>query len=198
MEERFNKVCAILGKRGSGKTEYLKGNEIFRLRGLLKGFLAAGKKVLIVDTIDHPSYRDVPVIAKEKIKYWKKGAYRIFVPIHEMDDLLTIIAEHFKGGVVVFEDARKYCLKYIPKPILRLIGDSKQFDVDIVFMFHSFSHVPKDLYAYIEHFEVFKTKIHPACRKDELGGDYDEVCRVFDLVQANPDPFYHLPIDLAA
>lgn len=191
-ELNFNSVSAIFGKRGTGKTEYLKGNSDFNLPGFLNLYLQQKKmKVLIVDTFDHPSYRDIPSIAPENFSKWKKGAYRIFVRVDEMPDLCNQISEDVWNTLIVFEDAHKHQYNRIDKSIMRLIGDSKQKNIDIVFMYHNWALAPKDLYRYLDFIECFKTKDHPSCRKDDMPGYYDEALKVYEEVKSNPSPFCH-------
>lgn len=192
---RFNKIAGIFGKRGSGKTEYLRGNKEFGIVGFIAPALQKGQKVLIVDTLDHPSYSDIPIIKIENLLSWKKGCYRIYVPVYQMPQLLEVVSNIW-NALIVFEDARKYIKKTIPDPVLKLIGDSKQQNVDIIFMYHSFSHAPKDLYSYLEYIELFKTKFHPKCRMEELGGEYEEAVKAYEEVTASSNPFAHKLIDL--
>ena len=74
---------------------------------------------------------------------------------------------------------------------MRLIGDSKQKNVDIIFMYHNWALAPKDLYRYLDFIEVFKTKDHPVVRKEDMPGYYDDAVKVYNEVQAHPSNFYH-------
>lgn len=195
MQIRMNSVAAIFGMRGTGKTLYLKGSEEFKQAGFIKTYLKRGMKVLIVDTFDHPSYRDIPIIKPEQFSGWKKGCYRIFVRPDEMSDLCNAISENVWNCLVVFEDAHKHQHNKIDRSIMRLIGDSKQKNVDILFMYHNWALAPKDLYRYLDFIEVFKTKDHPICRKDDMPGYYETALTVYEKVKKHPSRYYHLMID---
>ena len=191
MEPTINTVSAIFGKRGTGKTVYLKGSEEFSQPGFIKAYLSKGMKVLIVDTFDHPSYRDIAIIKLELLSGWKKGVYRIFVRVEQMPDLCNLISETLWNTLLVFEDAHKHQCNKIDKSVMRLIGDSKQKNVDIIFMYHNWALAPKDLYRYLDFIEVFKTKDHPVVRKEDMPGYYDDAVKVYNEVQAHPSNFYH-------
>lgn len=192
----YNTINMIIGRRGSGKTEYLKGNESLNIEGIIKLYVEKGMKVLIVDTFDHPSYQDIKIIQPQEIKLsWKKGVYRCFVRLTEIPKLLEIINENFWNGLIVFEDAFKHQRNKLSQEIMNLIGDSKQKNVDIIFMYHNWALAPKDLYRYLDYIEIFKTKDTPETRKDDMPGCYEEVNETWREVMANTNPYYHLTVD---
>lgn len=190
---RFNLVAAIFGMRGTGKTEYLKGNKQYDLPGLLLPAVQQGKKALILDTFDHPSYFDVPIITPAKLKYWERGIFRCFVRPDEMGDLNKYINSlpSMWNTLIVYEDAYKHQAEKLDKPIKELIIDSKQKNIDLVFMYHAFSMAPKDLYRMIDLIELFKTKDHPSSRKEDMPGYYEQALKAYTEVQAHPSRFYH-------
>lgn len=186
----------IIGRRGSGKTEYLKGNEAFNLEGFLNIYANKGMKVLIVDTFDHPSYQDIKIIQPHQINSnWKKGVYRCFVRLNEIPKLLEIINENFWNGLLVFEDAYKHQYQKISRELMNLIGDSKQKNVDIIFMYHNWALAPKDLYRYLDYIEIFKTKDSPETRRDDMPGCYEEVLKTWQQVMKHENKYYHLTVD---
>jgi hypothetical protein len=189
--EDYNKISLILGKRGTGKTDYLKGNPKHNLRGFIPLYLKRGMKVLIVDTIDHPSYRDIPIIKKEQLAGWKKGVYRIFCRASEMPELCNLINETLWNTLVVFEDAHKHQDVRIDKSVMDLMSDSKQKNVDIIFMYHLFAKAPKDLYRYVDFIEVFKTKDHPSVREADMVGYYDAMLSAWNEVMKHPSLYHH-------
>lgn len=189
----FNTISAIFGKRGSGKTLYFKGSEEFKQPGFIKAYLKKGMKVLIIDTIDHPSYRDIPVIKPEQLASWKVGVYRIWVDADDMSVLNSHInkLDSMWNTLIVYEDAYKHQSDKLDKPIKNLIIDSKQKNIDIIFMYHCWSMAPKDLYRMIDLIEVFKIKEHPMVRKDNMPGYYEEAVIVHNEVIENTNPFFH-------
>lgn len=194
---RFNTISAIFGQRGSGKTDYLKGNPKHRLPGVMNIYPPKGMKVLIVDTFDHPSYRNVPVLPMDKFSKWKSGIYRIFTPAEDIPQLNKFInaQKSIWNTCIVYEDAYKHTFKTIDRSLIQLMADSKQKNIDIVFMYHSFAQAPPDLYRYLDYIECFKTKDSPVCRKTFMPGYFDEAMRVYNQVAADKNPFGHLLIN---
>jgi hypothetical protein len=196
-KQNFNKVAAIFGMRGTGKTEFLRGNEALKLPGIIKAFLTKGMKVLIVDTILHPSYKDVPQIQPEQLPKWKKGVYRVIVRPTQIPAFLAYLntLHSVWNSLIVFEDAYKHQYNKLDQELKELIIDSKQKNIDIIFMYHSFAMAPKDLYRMLDLIELFKTKDHPQCRKDDMPGYYSQAIATYTAVQKNASRFFHKTID---
>lgn len=192
-EPIFNTVSGIFGMRGTGKTLYLKGSEEFNLPGFFQSYIDKKMKVLIIDTIDHNSYRDIPVIQLEQLKIWKQGVYRIWQRPDDMPEFTNYLntLDSIYNSLIVYEDAYKHQARELDKPVKNLIIDSKQKNIDIIFMYHSWGMAPQDLFRMIDLIEVFKTKDHPKCRKDNMPGYYDTAVEVYNDVMANKSRFYH-------
>lgn len=200
MSLNINTVNAVFGARGTGKTEYAKGNAAHNVKGIIPMYLRKGMKVLVVDTIDHPSWRDVPTITAAGLKKWGMGddrtIRRIFVSTTDMPRLNKVINTTVWNGLVLYEDAYKHQSDELDQPIIELIGDSKQKNVDILFMYHTWMHAPLDLYRYLDNIEVFKTKDSPEARKKTIqqAGYWDEAMQVYNEVRQNESRFYHKTI----
>lgn len=188
----FNKVTALFGARGKGKTEFLRGNEKFKLPGFFKAALAKGQKVLIVDTINHPSYQDIPFITFEQLRTWKKGIYRIIIDPEQIAEFTAYLnsLDSLWNTLIVFEDAYKHTSERLSKPCKRLIIDSKQKNIDIIYMYHAFGWAPKDLYKVLQLIQLFKIGDHPECRKKDMPGYYEEALKTYNEVQAHESDFY--------
>lgn len=197
MEKRFNVIGAIFGQRGSGKTDYLKGNKKHSLPGLMNIYPKKNMKVLIIDTFDHPSYRDVKILPMDKLKLWNSGIYRVFTPAEDIPKLNKILNDSPKiwNTLLVYEDSYKHTFKKIDRSLIQLIADSKQKNIDIVFMYHNFGQAPPDLYRYLDYIELFKTKDSPECRKNFMPGYFDLANKVYNEVKNHSNPFYHKLID---
>ncbi len=135
---RDNRVITFCGGRGKGKTDYLK--KLAKSSHL--------PKVLIVDTYDNPRWRDfetydnpqgkneiIPVIQMDQLKYWKKGTYRIYSS--DIDSLKLAIDKHLFNCLLIWEDATKYFGKSLTKTELRSLYDTKQKNIDAIYVFHS-------------------------------------------------------------
>lgn len=191
MEPISNTITGIFGARGTGKTAYLLGDESCGIKGLVKTYLAKGMKVLIIDTFDHPSYKSVPTIKPKQLTGKLSGANRIFVRSEQMPELNKIIKETVYNTLLVYEDAYKHQFGKLDKSVMELIGDSKQKNVDILFMYHCFALAPKDLYRYLDYLEIFKTKDTPEERKQEMSGYFGEAMQAYNQVKANPSRYFH-------
>lgn len=143
---RINQVSVIIGRRGCGKTTFT-----------LELVKKHPKKVLIIDTLDHPTYKTlgIPIIKATDLKRWKSGTYRIIAT--DFEEVFTELSAHIKNALVVFEDCTKYIRWNIPDHIRNFIIDSKQKNLDLVFLFHGFGMVQPDLYRLADNLTMFKT-----------------------------------------
>lgn len=142
---RINEITVIAGRRGTGKTT------------LQQKILSVNpKKTLVVDTFDHPSWSDFPVISIDKLKYWKSGNYRVILSDYNKD--LITISDYCNNCNVVYEDAKKYFTSSLPQSVITAVIDSKQKNTDIYIMYHSLSQIPKFLREMYDNLILFKTK----------------------------------------
>lgn len=198
-DNRFNKVFAIFGQRGSGKTEFLKGNAQLKIPGIINIYpqRTPPMKVLIIDTFDHPSYQNIPVLGVNQLPHWQSGIYRCFTNAEDMPKLNRFLRDSpaIWNTLLVYEDAYKHTSKIIDRSLINLMADSKQKNIDICFMYHSFAQAPPDLYRYLDFIELFKTKDSPECRKNFMPGYFNKAFEIYKEVQKNPSQFYHKTID---
>lgn len=197
MEERFNKITGIFGKRGTGKTIYTVGDEKLQVQGIINFYLARGMKVLVIDTIDHPKYRHLPWMPMHKYPYWKSGAYRIKIAAKDIEKVNKFLSDSNAtwNTVLIYEDARKHTFKSVDDYMIALCGDSKQKNIEIFFMYHNFGECPPDLFRKLDYIDCFKTKDSPVCRKDLMVGYFDHAMEIYNEVKHNKNPFYHKLID---
>lgn len=184
---RINYVNGLLGRRGVGKTTYLKNG--------IDTYLAADpyKKVLIVDTVDHPSYQDIPLIDLELLKRWKRPAvYRIYG--RNTEEIIDTINDNFKNGLLIFEDASKYIPKKLEDRDKALVYDSKQKNADVLFCFHGFKATSPDLFTMLDNWVVFKCD-HPSTRKSVMTY-YDEMLELWERVMKHESRYYNETINI--
>ena len=177
---RINYVNAILGRRGTGKTVYVKK--------LIEKYQQAHpeQKILILDTIDHPAYRHVPEISIEKLKYWHKPSmYRIFKG--NPDSILEAVNKNLSNTLLILEDASKYMRNRLSDDVRQFIFDSKQKNLDIIFLFHGFMSAPPELFRLVDNLVIFKCD-HPRNRKNAIP-NYEEVLAVYKRVMKNTNPY---------
>ena len=191
-----NFIALVLGKRKTGKTKYIIGDEELNIPSLVDIYFNKGMKVCIIDEMYHPDYSEIPVLPKEKIKYLDVQKPVVFRCIgetkSELREIQYLIAQYFWNGLIIFEDAFRYEKKVISEPLAKIIGNSKQKNVDVMIMYHHWKFVPLDLYIYLDIIELFKTKSAPSERElEELIGYEDEVIEAYNKVSKHPSQFYH-------
>lgn len=204
---RFNKITGIFGIRGTGKTLYMLGSKLsanqsdkaLNKTGILDVYRKLNKKVLIIDTLDHTSYRNIPFLKPSQLNSFNSGIYRIIIKGKDIDKLNKMLCQskNIWNSVLVYEDAKKLTGDKADDYLIELMGDSKQKNIDIFFMYHNFSECPKDVFRKLDFIKCFKTKDSPDTRKDIIGGDYIDVMKVYNSVKNNPNRFYSELIDLS-
>ena len=190
MQTRMNFVITLIGARGCGKTTYIR-KLIEKMRAKNKS-----KKVLIVDTIDHPAYRDIPVLTITQLKSWKANAggfYRIFGS--NTQEIFEAVNTSIYNALVVFEDSSKYVgTEKLPSDVKGFLFDSKQKNLDIIFMFHAWGFVPNDLFRINDMITFFKTKDNPEAKKNFL--PFDLIKTEYKLVQSSTDKYINRTVQI--
>lgn len=155
---RNNIVSLVAGTRGTGKTDFVKG--------LIQS--SALPKKLVVDTFDsdawqtmlthnHPEWINsiVPVIEYQNFSRWRSGLYRCFDS--DTDSIMKEIQLHLKNTLITFEDATKYIGSRLTPDMKKFVLDSKQKNLDLIFIFHSLAQIPPDLVRVADTLTLFKT-----------------------------------------
>ncbi|HYD20026.1 MAG TPA: hypothetical protein VEB40_01025 [Flavipsychrobacter sp.] len=187
-----NKVYTVIGARGTGKTPFIRGGDFED--GMAKLWAKKNMSTLVIDEIDHPKYRDVPVLLPKDYKKLSTsvGLYRTICQTQYMDDLMYKIAnEHLIWNtLIVFEDCPKYIRKSFRRDIeLSLIGNSKQQNVDLCFINWNWSDTPPDLLKKTNYIAIFKTGDDPSYRKDSILRCYNACAEAQQLVNAGKHPY---------
>ena len=177
---RLNLVTAILGKRGCGKTTYT--------LALIDKYRQShpDKRILIMDTLDHPAYGYIPTMTPDMMGRWiRPTTYRMYGS--NTDEMLAAIANDLKNALVIFEDASKYIRKNLQPEVRAFVLDSKQKNLDLLFLFHGFSFVPPELFRVLDMITIFKTD-NPEYRRAELVA-YEDILAAYSRVMKSPDPY---------
>jgi|GEM_PF-816186 len=168
----------IIGGKGSGKTSLGRSVLLQLLREHTDRF------GLVVDTLDHPSYRDIVQITPDMISRARRGVYRVFG-----SDTGVIMSEIQQGAyncVAMFEDAAKYFDGKLTTAQEKFVLDSKQMNLDLIFMFHGYSFVPPKLYRLVDSVWILKTMDSPAASRgkvtclEQLNAAYEKVSALAD------------------
>lgn len=154
-----NKVSIIIGKRGCGKTTFLK-EKVIRSSVL--------PKTLIIDTFDSLTWHSmeshnfpnalgerIEEIKEEEIYFFRKGIKRMICPRPERS--FDLLAEYLRNTLVIFEDSTRYLEGRLQESVRNFVLDTKQKNLNLVFVFHSLSDVPPRLIKYSQSITMFKT-----------------------------------------
>lgn len=201
---RFNLVGLVIGQRGTGKTLFVMGSkysaktsdQALNIPGLFDIAQRSGKKVLIIDTLDHPAYRSIPLLQQKDFSKWNSGIVRTYLEpddIHKLVDKINT-SPHMNNTMIIFEDAGKYTEKTLPRPFKRLIIDSKQRNIDIIFMYHCFIDTPSNIFTKSDFIQLFKTEDSPVVRKNNLRL-FEKVLTAYEEVKNHGNNFYGKYID---
>jgi GTPase SAR1 family protein len=186
----MNYVITLIGARGCGKTTYIR-KLIDKMRAKNKS-----KKVLIVDTLDHPAYRDIPVLTIAQLKAWKPNAggfYRIYGS--NTAEIFEAVNTSIYNALIIFEDASKYVGTEKLNPDIRgFLFDSKQKNLDVIFLFHAWGFVPNDLFRINDMITFFKTKDNPEAKKNFL--PFDLIKAEYNTVQSSSDKYINRTIQI--
>lgn len=144
MTKRLNKCFLFIGRRGTGKTTLAR-----------KMAKAMGRKLIIIDTDDHPSYVDIPVITLEQLKTFTGEACRVIES--DIDQVLIILNQYQSNAVIICEDASKYITANISKAVRSFLIDMRKRNFDVIIMFHFLSDVPPYLCKQYDQMVLFKT-----------------------------------------
>ncbi|MBA2610545.1 MAG: DEAD/DEAH box helicase family protein [Bacteroidetes bacterium] len=187
-EPRFNKITLILGARGTGKTTYLIGDKKKGVIGLLeKVYTNRGMKILVICTTDHPHYRHVSLLEKKDFVKFKKGIARIIINPEDINNFCRFLTDsnNLWNTIIIWEEAKDHSETKICKELGRMIRNTKQQNVDMFFMYHSFGETPTDIYRKIDYISLFKTLDHWECRKTFMGSYISRIDKAYKEVQAS-------------
>jgi hypothetical protein len=137
---RTNKITLFVAARDTGKTTYTK-----------QVIASHPKKVLIVDTEDHPMYREFELVDIERLKYWQKGTKRIITNLNRVKADAELLSAYLSNCLVIFEDATKYLCQNTPRNVFSLVYNSKQKNVDVFMIYHGFKNIPPELLSNIDY-----------------------------------------------
>lgn len=187
---RVNRVILIVGTRGTGKTDFTKS--------LVHGHK---KKVLVVDTFDNPPWRNfktwdhpeweaesIPVIPMYSLKDWHGKTGRVFGA--DTSRIMKLITTGIYNSLIVFEDATKYIGSRLSDDVRMFVLDSKQKNLDLVFIFHSLMDVPRDLTRVSDYLVLFKTnELLDTTIKSKYPNQ--QIWRAFEKVNKHKDRYFN-------
>lgn len=175
----------VIGRKGVGKSTYL---------AKIAAQYPKHQKVLIFDVNGSPAYNAYQTIEPKQIKLLKQGAVRILgVPTTET---LKTAAEHFRGGLVIFEDCTKYVEGNVHPSIKTFLVDHRMYQCDLIFTFHSIKRVPPFFWEMISYCTLFKTaETFDSGQYKNRIPNYETMLKAYNKINASSDIRYHLTIE---
>jgi hypothetical protein len=105
IQPRENYVCVEVGDRHTGKTTWVLGNKELSIEGLIPSYLGNGMKVLVIMTLYHNAYNDIPEITIKQLPRWKKGVFKLIVPEYRFNEVYPIIRKYVWNALIIVEDS---------------------------------------------------------------------------------------------
>jgi len=186
---RINYVNLLLGRRGTGKTYYL-------LNELIPTYQKhrPDMKILIMDTFENPGYKHIAKIDSKKIKVWVRPGSIYKVYGSNTKEILADIQEDASNMLIIFEDATKYIKKVLQEDVRKFIIDSKQKNLDLIFLFHGFSSTPPELFRLADTLTMFRTD-NPIYRKSDII-EYDLDSSLFKKIKNSKNKYAKATLQL--
>ena len=144
MEPRRNLFLIAAGRKFTGKTTI----------GLVIA-KAAGKKICVLDTDEHPAYNDFKNMPLEKLHTWREGNIKVITS--EPEQAMTILNKSCSNAFVMCEDAAKYITHNIQREAKAFIIDHRKRNFDVLCMFHFLADIPPYLCKQYDYMILFKT-----------------------------------------
>jgi len=190
---RLNKLWTVVGAKGTGKTTFLNNTDSKLPAGLIQKWMNARKgradeRTLIIDTLDHPAYRNYQIIEPEHILAFKRGVKRIIVNQTKFDRLFSIMKNDLFNCMVVCEDSTKYIRNNVKvsDDLNNFMTDIKQKNIDLVFTYHSLGMVNLDVVRMTDVLVLFKSPDPPTGNKF---GQLNQVKKAYTEIMADSNPF---------
>lgn len=176
---RGRKIIVICGAREHGKSS--------RIRELMNGRPA--EPVIISDMSRQKAYQDMPEISLDQFTRMKKGRYKVCDP--DYHGFYKTAYDHFRGGLVVGEDASEYCGPQRDMKIYPMLIGLRHRGIDLVLVFHSINETPRYIIRQTNDFVLLKTGDNISEVIDRFPEDrQSEVRAAFKRVNQHPDRYY--------
>ncbi len=179
---RLNKIILIVGRRATGKTTFLK-----------KMVKLSASKVIVVDSFDHPDYRDLQTIPIAQVSRWKAGNVRVW-QTDPLETLETIFKNCF-NCTVVMEDCKRYVEPSVQKSIRQGIIEHRNRNIDLIMMFHNLKDVPPYVCNMHNDIVLFKTNDNMNKEQDKFS-NWADIAKAHSRIMKSANPYYNEVINL--
>lgn len=183
MEKRLNEIILVVGRRGCGKTTFTK--ELVRINK---------KKTLLVDTFDHPDWREnftdksIPDLYK-----WKSGNLRIYDS--EPEETLLAAFKACSNCVIVMEDCKRYVEPSVQKWLRKGIIEHRNRNIDLIMMFHNLKDIPPYIAGMHNRIVLFKTNDNMDQPLNKFS-NWNDIQKTHERVMKHKTPWYSEVITL--
>lgn len=184
-DTRRNLFMLLVGRKFTGKTT--------AAQELAAG---SGKRVVILDTDDHPAYEGVPVLTLEELATWKGKIARVIIDADGADEFFTVMNRHQSNCFVICEDASKYIDPNVQRAVRAFIIDHRKRNFDVVFMFHFLADVPPYICKQFDKLLLFKTG--DSTDRQAKYANWHTIAARMRIVNAHKDLHYCELIDIDA
>lgn len=168
-------IVALIGKRRTGKTTL--GRKLIEK--------SPHKKIILVDTFEHPDYSDFKTITTQELSRVKRGRVRV---LYRSDADLDAVNEHSNNSLIVFEDCTKYIYGDLTSAIRGIVFDSKQKKNDVLLMYHGFSFIPPKILSNLNYITLFKIGENIDRYKSKIP-NYEILLKAHKEIQASSNPY---------
>ena len=139
----------LVGAQRTGKTTFAKS---------IADVYPADKKVLVVCPDDfEPAWKSYRLIQSAQIPALKAGKHRVMYDPKDKK-FLALVADNFRDGLIIWDDAKVY-FNTQPKifELEAMLIRRRQYNFDVMFMYHGLSTIPALLWTYATHLTLFRT-----------------------------------------
>jgi hypothetical protein len=143
----------------------------------------------VLDLIEHPDYDYFDKLDLNNVN--KPGVYRFFNP---NEDAIMRLAQYFRNGMVIFEDARQYDVNKFAKFMERFIINMGQRNIDVVMMFHSFMDIHPAILRKAHAYVMFRCP-DPVQRKT-LITNYQVVEEAYKKLCRSKKPYHYETVEI--
>jgi hypothetical protein len=173
----------VVGRKHTGKSTLLAG-----IADAYPG------KVLIMDVNGSPAYNKFRKCTLKEATLLKSGKVRLLGTPDE--ETLKVIADKFRGGLVIFEDCTKYIGSYVKPEIKTFLVDHRMMNCDLIFTFHSFKRIPPLFWEMTSYITILKTQDNfVTARNREMVPNFDEIAVAYNQVMASSDNYYSKTVE---